>query len=132
MVIETALYTYLKGYAGLNALVSTRIYPREMPQSPTLPAVVHQDVSTEEVHAMGTDPGILSPTYQFACWAATAAGAKAVARQIRLAFRNYSGIMGGAGGVTVHHAEPGNEFSDRDPQTELFRTLIEVKITYQE
>ena len=34
MHLEEALYTYLSTYAGLIALTSTRIYPKEKPAQP--------------------------------------------------------------------------------------------------
>lgn len=132
MVIETALYNYLSSYAGLSALVSSRIYPLVMPQTPTLPVVVYQQVSGPRVHAMGNDPGIMDARYQFACWASAHDDAAAVAQQIRLAFENYSGTMGGAGGGTVYHASVENQFSDHNDETKLYRVLIEVVITHGE
>ena len=128
MTIETALYSYLKDFAGLYALVSTRIYPLILPQNPTLPAVAYQQISGPRVHAMGNDPGITYPRYQFSCWGSTPASAAAVAQQIRLAFENYSGTMGGVGGVTVYHSSVENMFNERDAETGYFRYIIEVEI----
>lgn len=132
MTVETALYNYLSGFAGLVALVSTRIYPLILPQTPTLPAVVYQQVSGPRIHAMGDDPGITSPRYQFSCWDDDHAGAAAVAQQIRLAFENYSGLMGGAGGVTVYHASVENMSSEYYDEAKLYRVLVEVIIYHGE
>jgi hypothetical protein len=81
---------------------------------------------------MGNDPGIMEARYQFACWDDAHAGAAAVAQQVRAAFENYSGTMGGAGGIIVYHASVDNQFSDYDNQTGLCRVLIEVIITHGE
>ena len=35
MIIEEALVAYLTGYAGLSALIGTRLYPLRLPENPT-------------------------------------------------------------------------------------------------
>ena len=132
MTFETALYSYLSNFAGLAALVSTRIYPRQLPQNSTLPAVVYQRISGPRVHAMGSDPGITYPRYQFTCHGTTPASAEAVSDQIRRAFQNYSGTMGGVGGVTVHYCESEDGPNDYDPTTNSYRSVIDVEIWHGE
>jgi hypothetical protein len=112
VIFETALYNYLSAYAGLTALIGTRIYPLQLPQNAKYPAVAYQQISGPRIHAMGTDPGMTYPRYQFTCWGDDHDDAAAIAKQIRLAFTNYSGTMGGDGGVTVYHAEVDNQLSE--------------------
>ena len=132
MIFETALYNYLSTYSGLAALISIRIYPLILPQTPTYPAVVWQQISGPRVHAMGDDPGITSPRYQFTCYGATHADAVAVAKQVRLAFENYSGTMGGTGGVTVYHAEVENQLSQYNDAVKVFCSIVDVIIWHEE
>lgn len=56
MSIESSLINVLEGHAGLTALVSTRIYPDQLPDNPTLPAVVYQRVATMHDKASGKVP----------------------------------------------------------------------------
>ncbi len=132
MIFETALYNYLSGHTGLKTLVDNRIYPLKLPQNPTYPAVVYQDISTTEITAMGTNPGMYTCRYQFKCFGSTKADSKAAAQQIRLAFRNYWGTMGGAGGVTVDYAEMADEHSEYFDETKSYCTFVDVMITFKE
>ena len=91
MSIESTLYTRLSTFAGLTALVSTRIYPLIAPQGVTYPAVTYQRISTmpREV-AMGSDPGIARARIQVTAWGDTYTSVKAIADQIRLALERYN------------------------------------------
>ena len=60
MHIEEALSKYLSTCAGLTALVATRIYPGDMPESCTKPAIAYARISTPREHTMGIDPGLVS------------------------------------------------------------------------
>jgi hypothetical protein len=132
VIFETALYNYLSTYAGLTALIGTRIYPVLEPQNVKYPALVFQQISGPRVHAMGDDPGITYPRYQFTAWAEKHTEAVAVAKQVRLAFENYSGTMGGEGGVTIYHAEVDNQFSDHNEQTNKYCSIVDVIIWHGE
>ena len=137
MEINDALHSYLKGYAGLTVLISTRVYPDTLPQAPAYPAITFQQISEEEVESFTTpNSNMIGATYQFSCWASTRASAQAVAKQLRLAFKNYSGVMGGAGGVTVSGVEKISKtddiFNDSDGRIIAYRTSIDFQIWYQE
>lgn len=119
MTLEQALYSYLSTYAGLTALVSTRIYPVTMPQGVTYPAVTYTRISAPRIHAMGRDTGLASPRVQVDCWGSSYSSVKGVAAQVRAALQDFSGLMGGAGGVTVQRAfiEGDRDLYESDTQT---------------
>lgn len=137
MEINDALYSYLSGYAGLTALVSNRIYPDILPQNPSYPAITYHDVSEDEIDTF-TQPTttLMMPVYQFNCWGDTRSSSKAVAKQLRLAFKNYHGVMGGVGGVTISAIRIINRMSDfeidGDGKIIAYRTLCDFEISYQE
>ncbi len=102
MELNEAIETYLSGYAGLTALVGKRIYPIKLPDNVTQSSVVYQLISEEEVESFHQpDTDLLGAIYSFTAWAESLSAANSVGRQIRAAFKNYSGVMGGAGGVTI-------------------------------
>jgi enamine deaminase RidA (YjgF/YER057c/UK114 family) len=102
MELNDALYSYLSGYSGLTALVSSRIYPDKLSDRCTLPAVTYQLISEEETEAFRQpSTSLLSAVYSITVWASTRAAANMVSKQLRKAFKNYSGTMGGTGGVPV-------------------------------
>lgn len=138
MTIDEAVFAYLSTYSGLTALVGKRIYPDDLPQNPTYPAVTFIQVSEDEIDTLHQPAStMIGATYQFDCWATTRVGAKAVARQIRAAWKNYSGITGGVGGVTVSAVEivngdMDNSYRDSDGKLIAYVTTREHKIWYQE
>ncbi len=84
-MIEETIFSDLSSFAGLSALIATRIYPLRMPQGSTFPAVVYTRVSGARINNLDGE-NIQNPRYQIDCWAETYSAAKAVAAQIELAF----------------------------------------------
>ena len=97
MNIEEALYSKLVSDAG----VSTRIYPNVVPQDIALPAVAFQRISTVRDMAHDGPLGIAHVRFQLTISAASYTSARVVANAIRTALDGFSGLMGGASGVTV-------------------------------
>lgn len=85
MSIEEELFTRLSTYPGLVPLVGTRVYPMQLPQTPTLPALTYWRVSGVRGHSHDGPSGLAEPRFQASVWAETYAGARAVATQVRLA-----------------------------------------------
>lgn len=133
MEIEEAFVAYLKGYAGLKALVSDRICTDHLPTGAALPAVSYDFISEETTDTF-TQPTseLTADTFQFSSWATTRKAADDVARQIKKAFKNYSGLMGGTGGVTVNAVMQISKLKDYEESTKLYRTLYEFQFWYQE
>lgn len=94
MTIEEALRTYTLADAGVTALVGTRMYPRKLPQTPTLPALVYQRIDTRRGHDMAGADALPRPRMQVTCWATTPAGAYALAAAVRVRLDGYRGTMG--------------------------------------
>lgn len=136
MEFNTALYNYLTSYSELSSLVGDRIYPDEL-QDPIYPAIVYTLTDEDEVATFHTpDSNLISSTYEFECHASTRAGAEVVAKQLRLAFKNYSGVMGGDGGVTVEAVIKLDRDSDTayDGSGKVIAriSIIDFKFWYQE
>lgn len=126
------MVAYLKGYAGLTALVSTRIYPQPLPQGATLPAVTYKRISTPRVMSHSGASGLAMPRFQFDCWSEDVLEARQVANQVRIALTAFRGTMGGAGGVSVQGGFPKNELGDYDPTPGRYRAILDVVIHHQE
>jgi hypothetical protein len=133
MTIDEALYTYLSTYAGLISLLSTRVYPEVLPQNVIYPAIVYQQIDGDRVHVMGNDSNLANTEWQLTCWGDTITSARAIAAQLRAALQNYSGTMGGAGGVTVQrvYIQPG-EASGQDAGTLRFYVRQSYLIWHEE
>lgn len=91
MSIDSAIYTRLSGFAGLSALVGTRIYPPPLPQITTYPAVSYLQISAVRDYVMGNQSGLVHARFEINSWATTTITARSVAEQVRLALSNYHG-----------------------------------------
>lgn len=93
-LVEEALYARLTTYAGLTALISTRVYDAQtVPQNPALPFVAYRRVSTRRHSAMGADSGLVVARFQVDAFDDDYTDVKAVADQVRLALQRWSGTV---------------------------------------
>ena len=139
MELNDSIYTYLASVAALTSLTSTRIYPDRQKQktSYTFPYITYQMLSEYEVDTIKEQTNMLiASTYEFTVWASTRTSAKAVAKQLRKAFKGFKGVMGGAGGVTISAIEKINAYGDTteegDGGTLTFREAQEFEIWHYE
>lgn len=128
--IDSALYTRLSGYAGLSALVSTRIYPPPVHQNEAAPYVTYQEISRVPIHGMGTTHTLTDIRYQIDCWAETLAGAKAVAKQVKAALDNYHGTSDGV--VIANSFLQYGTSMDYSPDEGVHRYMQEYVLQYEE
>lgn len=102
MEIEVAITKHLLAYAGLTALVGTRVYQHgSVPENATCPYVSMFLVSGSDEQCLAENPSYYEDTFQFTSAGATRESANNVAKQVKAALKGYSGVMGGTGGVTV-------------------------------
>lgn len=136
MEIGEALKTYLLSYSNLTALIGQRLHPDKLPQKPTYPACVFQQISTYREHAFRQDTGTAAATFQITSFGSTRKSAKDTAKQVRLALQNYSGVMGGDGGVNVKAILIQNEMDDYDVDNDgriiEYSTIQDFEIWYEE
>jgi len=129
MLIEEALFAHLKAHAGLSALIGTRIYPLVLPQNPTLPAITYQKISRVGERAMSSPtPRVARARFQISCWGTSYASVKDVAEQVKAALQDYSGLMGGSGGVQVLDVNVANEQDIYEPDTGIYHLSVDVMI----
>jgi hypothetical protein len=117
-----ALTARLEAYAGLTALVGTRIYPLTLPQNATLPALTYQRIPGERVRSVSGATGMMRARFEVHVWDESVSGAQAVGIQVQDALEGWSGV---ASTVTVKliRIDDGRDTYEPDPAT--------VHITYQ-
>lgn len=113
MSLESVLYSRLSGFAGLTALVGTRIYPSVLPQDVQYPAVSFHRIGGQPIPAAGSDPALKPLRVQVDCWAqdgASAPGttdaydsAASVAAQVLAALRRWRNAGSGVQAVYVEN-----------------------------
>lgn len=102
MIIEEALYAELIAFAGLAALVGTRVYPRDSaPESVAMPFCQYWKVSGTRLHEFRGAVGMAEPRFQIDAFGTNYKSAKSVITQVRLALDGKRGVIGGVGGVDV-------------------------------
>jgi len=126
--LAESLQGYLRVHGGLSALIGTRVYPMQVPQRPTLPAVTYQQISRRPVHVK---PGVIRPIVavrmQFDVLATSYSDVDAVAGQLRSALYGF--------GATVPWTYSALVQSERDfdaPELQQFRRSVDVMIWYAE
>lgn len=129
-MIDEALYSLLIAYAGLTALVSTRIYPMHLPQQPTLPAVSYQRISSgrRDVHHGGIT-AVAETIFQVSCWATTLKSAKDIAAAVRTRMHGYNGTVGS---VKIFSSRVINEVDLYDPETNVYHVPVDVAVLHRE
>ena len=129
-MFEEGLFTYLSTHAGLSALVGTKIYPQVIQQDTTLPAVTYNLISKNRRQStIGGNYGLVSPIYEFRCYATTYSQAKNIGEQIKSALLNYSGAIGS---YTVQGCFYVSEFDGYDSETKEFYVSQEFEFYYTE
>lgn len=90
--VESLVYARLSAFAGLTALVSTRIYPAgKTPQPVTIPYVTYQRIDGFRVRHLGGPSGLAQPIIQVNSFSNVSPEAvRAIADQVRYALDGYA------------------------------------------
>jgi hypothetical protein len=128
-MIEQHLYQRLTGFAGLTALVATRVYPQKLPQEPTYPAVTYLTVSALRESAMSADPGVARRRFSVIAWGATFTSASDVAEQVRAALQRYKGTLDGTEVLDSYIVLTRDLYND---DAKVFSVVNDFDIAYRE
>jgi hypothetical protein len=120
-----AVRTRLTAHAGASALISTRAWFGYLPQNPTLPASVVQQITGTRESAMGADVGKFAALIQVKAHATTRAGAKALAEQQRAALQRYSGT---SAGTVVLDSFLVNEDDEMEPEEGIWSVRQDFRV----
>lgn len=116
-MIEESLNTYLRGHALVSAEVGHNVFPDQVPDDASYPAVVYQVITRRNVHSMSGASGLEFPLIQIGCWARKRSTAKAIRNAVVSALDGYRGDMEGTyvDGILkrserdTHDPVPGNQ-----------------------
>lgn len=112
------------------AAIGDRVYPRRLPRDATLPAVVYRRIDTaDRVRSQAGPSGLVTPRIQLDIWAMDPDVADQVAEALRIRLDGYRGQMGD---VPVGSAFVVGDVDDDDPETGLYRRILDVSITHEE
>ena len=138
MELNESLFKYLSSYAGVSALVGEKIYKEFSLANPSdnTPYITFSLVSEGEIDTFEQPTtGLISSMYQFDVWAKSRSSATSVSKQLRKAFKNLKGQIGGAEGVTLSAVKKVSRTTDIEEKNGLiiaFRDMQEFEIWHYE
>ena len=95
MSIEKAIFSYLTNFPGVKDLIGTRLYPLEIPQTGTLPAVIYESMGRNSINSQSGDSNLAKSTIRFTAWAEDYDGERVIIDALDIALNGYQGMMGG-------------------------------------
>ena len=132
-MIETSLNTWLRANI---ALVAQRVYPRKLPQNPTLPALTYFEVSGNRWRSPQGPSGARQGRYQISCWAEQRADtgdkygdAKTVADEVIRDLDCFTGLMGT---TTIQACFYLNQVDLGNDEAGFHQIALDFYITYEE
>lgn len=135
ITIEEGLAILLKSDAGLNALISGRVYHMRIARDSAMPCLTFQRISTprEITHDTRGASGLAHPRFQFDAWARTYKDAKAVIDRLRACLNGFSGVVGTPPNtVRVQAATILDEHPEADNECGLWRSMSDYEIWHEE
>ena len=121
-MIPTALYT------ALAVLVDGRAYPMKLPERAVFPAITYFQVSNAEGNTMDGYDKTIEGRWQISCWAETYGAAKALAEQVKVAIRAFSGSIT----QIVKKSYLANEADLYEPDVKLYNIPVDFFFLTQE
>jgi len=128
MAFQEDLYTRLSGFAGLTALVGTRIYPNKFRQGTRQQSAIrYARIASERESTMSVDVGFVRETYQFDIVAATYSAARAIEKQLLAAIQRWRDA-----GIGLQDTFIGSVNDDWDDETEQHRIRVDAEFIVNE
>lgn len=121
MELEEAVATYLVNRPGIAGIVVDRVQP--VGEAIVVPCITYQRISGQRSLTQSGPSGWANPRLSMTCWSETYSGAKALAKQLRIALDGYKGLMGT---VIIGKASVENDVDDRDDDSGWYRIIVDV------
>lgn len=134
MQIEEAIFAKLTTDAAVSALVSTRVYPGQAPQSSALPLIVYQQAAQQKLQTLTGVINLNSHTMSLDMWGESYAAVKALYHAVRNCLVGFRGeLSGGQVDVRGIFEESGDDGAEPPVHAEeegLYRAGLELNIWY--
>ncbi len=114
-MIQADIYKVLSEDSSVKAIVSSGIYPVEIPQGGDIPAIVYVINEITPIKSLDGESGLDNGSVEITCWAKDYKTAHSLASAVRTAF-----IESGIGVIT------GNMQDTIDPETRNYGVVINV------
>ncbi len=115
-MLESDIYTALTSYSALTDEVSTRIYPVELPDDASYPAIVYTNIGYMPENVLSQNNPECHARFQFDIWAKTYSECRTLLSIL------HSAIAAGLTGVFF------STFEDKEQNTRLYRISTDYSI----
>jgi hypothetical protein len=127
-VIEQGIFSLLSTDSGVSSLAGTRIYPIELPEGATLPALVYKDVGGSSSPTLSTS-GAQRLRLELDAYGNSFADAANLRKAVITALNGFQGVLSdGTNLLTADLINPGLSFFDDEPRQ--FRCMAEFYLLY--
>jgi len=127
--VEKALINILKADSGVTALVNTRIFFADSPQTPPVPFILMTRVGTQFVHSLNSNSGLCNARIQLDCYAKTQKEARSVGQAVKAALDTFRGTESE---VTIQAVLLLDSMDGYDESPELRRVTQDYHVWYNE
>lgn len=129
MIFEEGLVAFVLSQTSITDLISTRFYPKKLPQNPIYPATVYFVVTNRIPMAHDGPADLHHPRVQLDHYGSTYLEAKRVSNAFRRALNGYQGLMGD---VDVNGVFFINETDDFGGGADAFRITADYRFNQKE
>lgn len=116
MRAEKVIYSLIENDAGVTALISGRLFPSRMPQNTTMPALVYQVISANELTPIDAQAGyqVVRTRVQITAMAKNYSEVKNTLEAVRIACLYKSGTIAGVKVISITRDSVGPDLRDDD------------------
>lgn len=134
MTLEEAIFGRLTTDAAVTAILGTRVYPGQAPQSSTLPVLVYQQAARKTVMALARIINLNRYSMRLDMWDDDYAGIKALYGAVRACLVGFSGLLGSdtvdVRGVFEESGDDQAESPIHAEENGLYRAGLDLDIWY--
>jgi len=127
-MIEAGLVTLMEATTAITDVTAERIYGVQLPQKPTVPAIVITNITGEDEYSATGALDLIPVRFQIDCYAATLDASIALGNIVNALL---SGFKGAAGAETIQGSFLKNRKDLYDSETENHRRLLEYDMKYK-
>jgi len=122
MYVEEAFRALIVSDPVVSGLIGSRLYPIQLPQKPTLPAVVYTVISDPRVYSMKGPSGLSYTRFQLDVYGKTYEGTKAAFEAIDRKIGGFRGMFAGVNINSIVLEDPGPQDGYEDDLAVYSRT----------
>ncbi|MFC6644141.1 DUF3168 domain-containing protein [Granulicella cerasi] len=130
-MLNSGLVSLLNSDEALTSLISGRIYPVLLPESPTYPATTYRTLSAIPTYQFAGSAGMVTTRIEFTAWATDYGTCKAIIEAIRNVLDGFTGALGD--GTNVSACLRAGVMTDAfNSDARLYGVSVDYKLTHTE